>query len=297
MPRDPLLAEALLASAKACGPALIGVPPLPALPGNAQPMPEIAGLECVPGQALVGLTQYLTVQENPPEDIAKLRELLRRPRVILEIGCGAGEAALAIARQNPELGVVASDCFDWSTPFEKGSHYGKIAQAWKHRSLMVQHDAPDNLVVLRARVDILRHLPEGILDTVLLINAEPAVGKICLDFIFSPPIITKIKPGDRQVVILPYSREMGVGACGGCQFEHDPDWSRGLGYLMGSGKPFRRIQRDQWGVDLRRFSPYSRNSTQSDVYAYGETHSSTQSPAPRAPWTRLRDWCRRLWRR
>ena len=63
---------------------------------------------------------------------------------------------------------------------------------------------------------------------------------------------------------------MGLMACGGCGFEHDPDWSRGLGFLMESGLQFKRGVSIQWGVDLSRISEYTRNSTQRDIYIYGQ---------------------------
>lgn len=59
--------------------------------------------------------------------------------------------------------------------------------------------------------------------------------------------------------------------CGGFSFEHDSDWSRGLGYILGSGLSFRRGLPVQWGLDLLRVSAYTGNSTQRDIFIYGDT--------------------------
>lgn len=192
------------------------------------------------------------------------------PQVLLEIGCGNAEAALQIALMNPGTGVIATDLYDWSQPSSAGSHYGKIARGWRGRQLSAQTDTPANLVILRAEADLLHCLPIEALDSIFLIHPEPCVGKSFLDLIQEESLWLKIKQGPRQIVILPYSRELGVAACGGCSFDHDPDWSRGLGFIIGSGLQFRRAAAIQWGVDLSQISDYTGNSTQRGIYVYGK---------------------------
>ena len=217
------------------------------------------------------LFRYLNRRENHIDDIRRTNDILRMPRVLLEIGCGSGEAARLIARENPEMGVIATDLYDFTCEPANGSYYGKIARQWCARELPSQKEVPPNLVVLRAEADLLRCLPDAVLDTILLINPEPLVGKAFIQFLQEEGVAAKIKPGPNQIVILPYSRELGVMACGGCSFEHDPDWSRGLGYILGSGLAFRRGLPVQWGIDLPRVSAYSGNSTQRDIFIYGDT--------------------------
>jgi len=97
------------------------------------------------------------------------------------------------------------------------------------------------------------------------------VGQAFVRLLQEEAIASKLKPGPNQIVILPYSRELGVMASGGFSFEHDPDWSRGLGYILGSGLSFRRGLPVQWGVDLLQVSAYTGNSTQRDIFIYGDT--------------------------
>ena len=117
---------------------------------------------------------------------------------------------------------------------------------------------------------MLRCLPLHALDSILLINPEPIVGKAFLDLLKGESLSLKIKQGPTQIVILPYSRELGLVACGGYSFEHDPDWSRGLGFMLDSGLGFKQGASIHWGIDLSRISGYSGNSTQSRIYVCGE---------------------------
>ena len=75
-------------------------------------------------------------------------------------------------------------------------------------------------------------------------------------------------PGVLLFALLRLSRL--VLACGGCSFEHDADWSRGLGFILGSGLGFQRGASVYWGVDLCRISAYTGNSTQRDIYVCGQ---------------------------
>ncbi|MCG6907931.1 MAG: hypothetical protein LJE63_15100 [Desulfobacteraceae bacterium] len=227
------------------------------------------GLQMPPDAAFDPLSHYLFGQGNSPAEIARLPQVLNRDRVILEIGCGSCEVAWQIALKNPDIGVVATDLYPWETPAEEGSFYQKVAAAWRAGSLPAQQDPPPNLVILRAESEILRLLPEGAIDTLLLINPEPLMGKAFIDFLVENDLLGKIRPGRKQIVIIPYCREMGVMACGGNEFQHADDWSRGLDYVMGGRLRFKRGDRLQWGVDLHRTSPYSRNSTQGGVFICG----------------------------
>lgn len=250
--------------------------PQPALPGlndGESHSLQLEGLArelpMAPDATFDPLSHYLFGQGNPPAEIARLPQVLNRDRVILEIGCGSCEVAWQIALKNPDIGVVATDLYPWETPAEEGSFYQKVATAWRAGSLPVQQDPPPNLVILRAESEILRLLPEGAIDTLLLINPEPLMGKAFIDFLVENDLCRKIRPGRKQIVIIPYCREMGVMACGGYEFQHAEDWSRGLDYVMDGRLRFQRGDRLQWGVDLHRTSPYSRNSTQSGVFIYG----------------------------
>ena len=213
---------------------------------------------------------YLLDRENTPPDINKLDALLRMPQVLLEIGCGNAEAARQIALKNPDMGVIATDLYDWSRPQSAGSGYGKFARQWRHRELSAQMDTPANLVILRAEADLLRCLPLLSIDTVFLLNPEPRVGTAFLALLRGESLFSRIKQGPMQIVILPFSREMGLIACGGCSFDHDSDWSKGLGFIMGSGLRFHQGASIQWGVDLSRISAYTGNSTQRGIYVFGE---------------------------
>ena len=122
---------------------------------------------------------------------------------------------------------------------------------------------------MRARISILDLMPYGCVDSVLVVNAEPNVGKAIVAELYKNNLYLRIKPGDRQIVILPHCREIGINACGGYEFDHSEDWSLGLGYLLGSAFQFKKAGPVQWGVDLCRTSPYSGNSTQKNVYVHG----------------------------
>ena len=258
---------------------------LPCLPHAGQPPLPLdrlpRELPTEPDGGLLLLNHYLKGQCNAAEDIARLPQFLAKPRVILEIGCGSCEVAWQIARKNPDVGMIATDQYNWDAPPEEGSYYQKVALAWRERCLPVEQAAPENLLILRAEGELLRFLPDRSIDTLLLINAEPAMGNAFVDFLVEYDLLRKIRPGDRQVVMLPYCREMGVMACGGYEFEHSEDWSRGLSYIMNGRLRFRRGDRQQWGVDLLRASPYSRNSTQSKVFIYGD--GPAQKAAPGLP--------------
>ena len=216
------------------------------------------------------LDAYLNGEGNPAEDIQKLHSLLGMSTVLLEIGCGDGGVARQIALKNPGMAVVATDVYLWEVPLPAGSHYRQVALAWKQRQLAAQQAPLENLVLLRAQVALLRHFPRQSVDTVLMIHPEPRVGKEVLERLAEPAFCRSLKPGPRRIVALPYSRELGCWVCGGHEFDHGPDWSRGLGFLMESRFAFSKGRRVQWGIDLPRASRYTSNSTQTEVYVAGE---------------------------
>lgn len=228
-------------------------------------------IEAMPPEAVAtgpgALEAYLAQQENFPEDIKKCRDILALPQLIVEIGCGTADIARQVALQNPDIGVLATDLFDWRGPCSCGSGYRRVALAWREKRLSTQQACPENLVVLRATIEILDHLAPDSIDAVVLINPEPVVGAAILTNLAAPAIYRKLKPGVGRIVVLPFSREMGIMACGGLEFDHSPDFSRGLGFLKLSALAFHKGGRRYWNVDLA-VSRYTPNSTQSDVYVH-----------------------------
>lgn len=268
LPAQPDSPQSLKPCRNNCAPSLIFQKVVPLL--DAVPQPIIAS-DQVCSAYLNSSDQmcYLLGRENCSDDINKLKAILRMPQVLLEIGCGNAEAAQQIALKNPGIGVIATDLYDWSGQPSNGSGYGKIARKWRARQLLTQIDTPANLVILRAEASLLRCLPVSALDTIFLLNPEPCVGKAFLDLLQGESLSLKIKHGPTQIVILPYSRELGLAACGGCSFEHAPDWSRGLGFILGSGLGFTLGVSMHWGVDLSHISGYTGNSTQRGIYVCG----------------------------
>lgn len=263
-------------------------------PGSPAADPPIQGGAANPKPAAdrpLSLPEYLSKHGNPDRLIRKAARLLAMPTVLLEIGCGDGEAALAVARRNPKIGVLATDRYDCGDTCDLGSGYRQTALRWQAGTLRAQRSCPVNLVLLRAEADLLACLPDGSLDTILMVNPEPSVGCSVLDLLHTRNLIAKVRPGSNRLVVLPYSRELGVTACGGYEFEHDPDWSRGLGFLKASAFDFHRSTPVHWGVDLRRLSAYSGNSTQQDVYAFGQNPSKggtrTRVPVHRLLFNRI----------
>jgi hypothetical protein len=267
-PAQPDLPQVLEPRRNNCTPSLILKKLIPLL--DAVPQPIVAGDQACPAY-LNSSDQmcYLLGRKNCTKDIDKLSAILKMPQVLLEIGCGNAEVAQQIALKNPGIGVIATDLYDWSDQSSNGSGYGKIAREWRARQLPAQIATPANLVILRAEASLLRCLPLRAIDTILLLNPEPFVGKAFLDLLQGESLSLRIKHGPLQIVILPYSRELGLAACGGFSFEHDPDWSRGLGFILGSGLGFKLGASTHWGVDLSRISAYTGNSTQRGIYVCG----------------------------
>jgi hypothetical protein len=215
------------------------------------------------------LNAYLLSHKNVEEDIFRLKKILDMPNILFEIGCGSGEASYEIALKNPDWGVIATDKYDWAVPAKAGSHYQKVALAWKDKQLKIQQYLPDNMVVLRAEIDILRFFPDYRLDSVLMLNPEPKVCEAFLRFISETSWYNKIKPGADQILVIPFSREIGVTACGGFECAYTEERPGELMFLKVGNFHFRQGEKIHWGIDMTRASAYSRNSTQNDVYIYG----------------------------
>lgn len=211
-----------------------------------------------------GLADYLRNQGNPETEIERCRFVLKKSQLILEIGCGDGNVARRIAVRNPDVGVLATDIYDSAAG--DSSHYGRVARKWKRGQLDVQQQRLPNLVLLRATGEILDHLPDRGVDSVLMIHPEPKVAAEFFDRIRRRGLETRFKPAGRSLIVKPFSREIGVMACGGFEFDHSTDWSQGLGFLIESPFVFRCCQPVQWGVNLSRCSPYAGNSTQNEVF-------------------------------
>jgi hypothetical protein len=254
-------------------------PPLPAEDSpvcSGTPIPQTAFKPHFTIDQIDNLVAYLQQCGNHPEDILKGLRLLAFPRVILEIGCGSAETATAIAVRNPGIAVIATDGYPLDGAADPASHYSNVSRKWEQRTLGPQIAPLDNLVLLRAESEMLSWLPDGSLDSILLVNPEPRVGRAFLGFVLKTGAIRKIMPGPHRIVIKPFSREMGMMACGGLEFDHEADWSRGLGFMMECRLKFEKADRVQWDVDLNASSPYSGNSTQTDVYIWGARNSSSQ---------------------
>ncbi len=232
------------------------------------------------------LRSYLATQENFPEEVQKLERILKMPRLILEIGCGDGEGACQIALQNPDVGVIATDKYELTSVIGDWSHYRRTALDWREKRLAAQHFAPDNMALLRAEADILDFFPDNFLDSIFLLNPEPRVAEAFLKTIQQTSWINKVKPGPTQILVLPYSRAMGAIACGGFEFDHSED-AKGVAFLVSGPLRFRREECVHWGLNLSRLSAYSKNSTQNNLYVYGNAFRH----APESFW---QSWIRKI---
>jgi hypothetical protein len=215
------------------------------------------------------LLAYLESQGNRPERIERLTRILQMDTLVLELGCGNAEIAWQIALKNPSVGVVATDIY--RSPCLSGAvlGYAKASRAWTNGLLKAQILAPDNLAILRAGACLLSLLPPQSITTLLLVNPEPAMGRAFLNLLAETQAHRAVRPGPKQLVIKPFSKKLGVTACGGFEFNTEADWSRGIGFLRESPFDFQDAPRTQWQVDIGAFSDYSKNSTQTGVSVCG----------------------------
>ncbi|MCP3952309.1 MAG: hypothetical protein GY697_08855 [Desulfobacterales bacterium] len=221
---------------------------------------------------------YLVSLGNRPETIARLDHVLKMDAAILELGCGNAEIAWQIASQNPSIGVIATDIYRSPCLTGSVSGYAKASRAWTNGLLKAQILAPGNLVILRAGACLLSLLPPESINTILLVNPEPAVGRAFLKLLTETPTSRRaVRPGSNQLVIKPFSKKMGITTCGGYEFSTEADWSRGIGFMRDSPFVFKDAPRIQWHVDLGVFSDYSRNSTQAGVSVCGNIRLPSQS--------------------
>ena len=216
------------------------------------------------------LEHYLQANGNSARTVARLRTILNMKTVILEIGCGNAEIAWRIALENPEAGLIATDKFDYPCIAGRHSSYGWVAKTWKNSLLPAQVLGPPNLVVLRAEVEILPFLPLSSVDSILMVNPEPVIGSAVLNKLWAQQWMSRLKIGPQQIVVKPFSSDLGMSVACGFEFDQNPDRSRGLGFLFDSEFHFDKGNRTQWSVNLNASSRYSGNSTQWDVYVHGD---------------------------
>ncbi len=216
---------------------------------------------------------YLKSQGNRPEIIERFNRILKMDTIILELGCGNAEIAWQIASQNANVGVVATDIYRSPCLAGSVSGYAKASRAWTNGLLKAQILAPVNLAILRAGACLLRFLPAESLDSLLMVNPEPAVGRAFLELLAETPVNRAVRPGSKQLVIKPFSKKMGIATCGGYEFETGADWSRGIGFIAKSPFEFKEDSTTQWKVNLGTFSDYSKNSTQTGVLVCGNIGS------------------------
>jgi len=241
--------------------------PLPKNGATLATFPATCPLRPAANSAQAGdLQAYLENQGNLAETITRFGRILKMDTVILELGCGNAEIAWQIALKNPSMGVIATDIY--RSPCLTGAvvGYAKASRAWTNGLLKAQVFAPDNLVILRAGACLLSLLPPASIDTISMVNPEPAVGRAFLNLLAkTPAAVQAVRSERRQLVIKPFSKKMGITTCGGFEFITEPDWSRGIGFMVESPYDFRNAPRIQWKVDLGAFSDYSKNSTQTGV--------------------------------
>ena len=155
---------------------------------------------------LAGLQNYLEgLNQGHHNEIVKLLEALsnleRFTDVIWEIGCGNAALAWDIASKNPTNLVIAIDIY------EPHSAYTSIVDQWERGQLKAQLQPLPNLVVIRAKSDILQYMPDGSINDILLVNYHfPFFEELLNNLINSPMLKAKIRQ-DGRVVIKPHSED------------------------------------------------------------------------------------------
>ncbi|MFC1804926.1 ribose-phosphate pyrophosphokinase-like domain-containing protein, partial [Candidatus Omnitrophota bacterium] len=139
-------------------------------------------------------------KDDPEDYVAKAMGLTKKSlsgrRLILELGCGNTKDALAIAMRNRSMGVITTDKYTGS--------FTEYAGAWRERSLDAQvPPVRQNIVVLRARASILRHLPLMSLDAILLISPVIELMEGLSREMQRHRLLNRLKPNG-EIVIKPY---------------------------------------------------------------------------------------------
>ncbi|MFA4854805.1 MAG: hypothetical protein WC616_05600, partial [Candidatus Omnitrophota bacterium] len=133
---------------------------------------------CNAARYLAGALQELGYQDNPFYYVEKAVEIARNcsqegSSFVLEIGCGDTEVAWEIARRG--IGVIATDIFKTSSQKGNPNIYREFGLKWRKDTLKAQLSDLPNLTVLKAGAGLLRYLPDGLLDYILLVNPEKEV--------------------------------------------------------------------------------------------------------------------------
>ena|GEM_PF-3266336 len=184
------------------------------------------------------LESFLLAQGNPAGQAVIVKEMLGHREALLEIGSGRTIAAFALAIKNKDIGVIATDIYDYKA---KEDIYRKFADEWKSGKLLGQEIELGNLVVLRAGAEIITYFPDNSLDYILLVSPELNAVEQLSGLIKNEEALRKLKPGGK-IVIQSY-------------------WW-GIDYynsLFGEGFKFKRAGIDFLGVNLRAVSNFEGN--------------------------------------
>ncbi|MDD4956199.1 MAG: hypothetical protein PHH49_00815 [Candidatus Omnitrophica bacterium] len=155
-----------------------------------------------------GVMDYLLTRGNPSGEARKALDILRKRsdaasginKVVLEIGCGTATFADQLVRANPDMAVIATDIYDTEN---KVPLYGGWARDWERGRLRAQRRNDPRLAILRADMDILRAMPDGSLDSILLMNpAGPDITNDLVNMLQNEGLLNKLRP-DGTIVIKP----------------------------------------------------------------------------------------------
>ncbi len=201
-----------------------------------------------------GFIKYLYEQHNGSLDIQKAVNIMGSYRkIVFEVGGGNGNVALALARKNPDIGVISTDNYDknYLASLNKEMRaYNQYALLWKGHDLDAQKAGLDNLAVLRSGMDGLSRLPDNSLDYLLVANPIRPV----LDGVFADAIWKKLKIGGKIVVkthtsFSDYQRD-------NYELEH---------------LHFERLGPEFLGVNINSVSDFGKESKEVNVYALTKT--------------------------
>ncbi|MCX5677849.1 MAG: hypothetical protein NTY76_01950 [Candidatus Omnitrophica bacterium] len=201
---------------------------LPVLTTPVATAPALSAPHTTQPTALPSLRTYLEnmqkdMRENMPKDMPKcisnnaeiekaigisqgnLRGGNKVAKILLEIGCGSGKTASAIAKKNGDMGIIATDIYD---PKSRAPKYKDYANMFARGKLPLDElgnplNKPlDNLSVVRASSEILNSLQDNSIDYILLVNPQPEAVEDLFTLLRDPNILKKLKRG-AEVVIKP----------------------------------------------------------------------------------------------